>query len=297
MRRHEATDRLRMARLPGRTLVGWVIRAALIATLSCGLMWLVAIFGNGLRDPRYFDGWILAAGMLLQFYVHIARKTSMLSARSAIRWQKTHIFLGYLLIAAFVSHSDFSFPDTIFEWALWSSFVLVALSGVAGTFLVWSLQAKRRIDTSVGYDSIPARRAELARALRAAVFATDTNAPLLPLPGLPHDDWIVDLYTSRLRGFFQDQSNFAAHLFGSQRPLERMTAEIETLATYVDQRSREKLDVIRELIREKDRLDFTRVQLGLTRAWLLVHVPATYALVCLTVLHVVVVYSYSTGIW
>ena len=46
---------------------------------------------------------------------------------------------------------------------------------------------------------------------------------------------------------------------------------------------------------EKDRLDFARVYLGLTKGWLFVHVPVTYALIVLTVLHVVVVYAFSAG--
>ena len=77
-----------------------------------------------------------------------------------MRWRKIHIFLGYLLIAAFISHSDFSLPDTGFEWALWAAFVLVTLSGIFGTYLAWSLQAKRGIDERVRYDRIPTRRAE-----------------------------------------------------------------------------------------------------------------------------------------
>src|SRR5262249_48967947 len=54
----------------GQTASGFLVRqavqAALIATISAGLLWLVWIYGNGLRDPRYLDGWILAAGMGLQ---------------------------------------------------------------------------------------------------------------------------------------------------------------------------------------------------------------------------------------
>jgi len=48
---------------------------------------------------------------------------------------------------------------------------------------------------------------------------------------------------------------------------------------------------------EKDRLDFARVSLGLTRGWLFVHVPVTYALMVLMVLHVLVVYAFSSGAW
>ena len=273
------------------------VQGLLIAAISVGLFWLVWIYGNGLRDPRYLDGWVLAGGMGLQLYFHIAIKTASLSPKSAMRWRKIHIFFGYLLIAAFISHSDFSLPDTGFEWALWAGFVLVTLSGIFGTYLAWSLQAKRGIDERVGYDRIPTRRAELARDVHAAVAKTDPAAAAIALPAPPYDAWIMDLYTTHLRDFFQGQRNFAAHLIGSQRPLKRLTDEIDNLSSYVDQQSQEKLAAIKNLVVEKDRLDFARVYLGLTKGWLFVHVPVTYALMVLMVLHVLVVYAFSSGAW
>jgi len=278
-------------------LANRTVQALLIAAISGGLFWLVWIYGNGLRDPRYLDGWLLAGGMSLQLSFHIAIKTASLSPKSAARWRKFHIFIGYLLIAAFVSHSDFSLPDTGFEWALWAGFVLVTLSGIFGTYLAWSLQAKRGIDERVRYERIPARRAELARDVHAAVTKTDPGAVAIALPAPPYDAWIMDLYTNHLRDFFQGQHNFTAHLMGSQRPLRRLTDEIDNLSSYVDPYSQEKLAAIKNLVVEKDRLDFARVYLGLTKGWLFVHVPATYALIVLMALHVLVVYSFSFGTW
>ena len=280
-----------------RHLISQTVQSLLIVVISGGLFWLVWIYGNGLRDPRYLDGWVLAGGMSLQLYFHIARKTASLSPTSAMRWRKIHIFLGYLLVAAFILHSDFSLPDTAFEWALSAGFVLVALSGIFGTYLAWSLQIKRRIDEGIGYDLIPTRRAELARDVHAAVAEFDPAAAAIALPAPPYDNWIMDLYTGHLRDFFQGQCNVTAHLIGSQRPLKRLTDEIDNLSRYVDQQSQEKLAAIKVLVVEKDRLDFTQVYLGLTRAWLFVHVPVTYALIVLTVLHVLVVYAYSSGLW
>jgi len=273
------------------------VHGLLIAAISGGLFWLVWIYGNGLRDPRYLDGWLLAGGMSVQLSLHIAIKTASLSPKSAARWRKVHIFVGYLLIAAFISHSDFSLPDTGFEWALWTGFVLVTLSGIFGTYLAWSLQARHGIDERVGYDRIPARRAELARDVQAAVARTEPAAAAIALPAPPYDAWIMDLYSTHLRNFFQGQRNSAAHLIGSQRPLKRLTDEIDNLSGYVDQPSQEKLAAIKSLVVEKDRLDFARVHLGLSKGWLFVHVPVTYALVVLTVLHVLVVYAFSSGPW
>jgi hypothetical protein len=277
-------------------LISRTVQGLLIAAISGGLFWLVWIYGNGLRDPRYLDGWVLAGGMALQVSFHIA-KAAGLSPKSAMNWRKLHIFAGYLVVAAFISHSDFSLPDTGFEWALWTGFVLVTLSGIFGTYLAWSQRAKGRIDESVSYDRIPILRAELKRAFLIAVAETNPAAAAFDLPGLPHDAWIKDLCTTLLEDFFQGPRNFAAHLIASQRPLERLTDAIDNLSCYVGQQSQAKLAVIRSLVVEKDRLDFARVSLGLTRGWLFVHVPVTYTLIVLTVLHILVVYAFSSGVW
>ena len=281
----------------GGHLTSQTVKVLLTAAISGGLFWLVWIYGNGLRDPRYLDGWLLAGGMGLQVFFHVAIKTGSLSPKSATRWKKIHIFVGYLLIAAFLSHSDFSLPDTGFEWALWASFVLVTLSGIFGTYLAWALRAKHAIDERISYDRIPARRAEMGRDVHAVVTRTDLAAAAIALPTPPYEAWIKDLYTNHLRDFFQGQRNFSAHLIGSRRPLQRLTDEIDNLSSYVDQQSQQKLAEIKNLVVEKDRLDFAHVYLGLTRGWLFVHVPVTYALIVLGVLHVVVVYSFSSGPW
>jgi hypothetical protein len=268
-----------------------------LAALAGGLLWLVWIYGNGLRDPRYFDGWLLAAGMGVQIAFHIATKSERLSPRSAARWRKLHIFLGFLLIAAFASHVHFSLPDTGFEWALATGFVLVALSGWFGVYLAWSLRARGGSDERLGGDRIATRRAELAREVEAAVARTDPAASRIALPTPPYDAWIADLYVSHLRDFFAGPRNLAAHLVGSRRPVKRLTDEIDDLSHHVDQWSREKLAAMKSLVVEKDRLDASLVHHALAEGWLLVHVPVTYALTVLAVLHVVVVYAFSSGNW
>ena len=279
------------------SLAGQTIQGVLIATISGSIFWLVWIYGNALRDPRYLDGWILLGGVSLQLYFHIAIKTHSLSPKSSTRWRKFHIFLGYLLISAFLSHTGFALPDTGLEWALWAGFVLVTLSGILGTYLAWSLRVKHAIDERISYDGIPTRRAELAREVQAVVAKANPALNLIALPAPPYDAWIMDLYTTHLRDFFQRQRNSAAHLIGSQRPLKQLTDAIDNLSRYVDQQSQAKLAVIKNMVVEKDRLDFARVYLALTRGWLFVHVPVTYALTVLVVFHVLIVYAFSSGAW
>jgi hypothetical protein len=164
-----------------RYLNSQTVQGLLITAISVGLFWLVWIYSNSLRDPRYLDGWVLAGGIIVQLCFHLAIKMAGLSSKSAMRWREIHIFLGYLLVAAFVSHTDFSLPDTGFEWALWAAFVLVTLSGIFGTYLAWSLQAKRGIDKRVRYDRIPTRLAELARDVDAIVAKSGPPAVAIAL--------------------------------------------------------------------------------------------------------------------
>ena len=295
-RRAERSPGARRSSVAGH-LISQTVSGLLIAAISGGLFWLVWIYGNGLRDPRYLDGWVLAGGMSVQFGFHIAIKTSRLSPKAAARLRSIHIFMGYLLIAAFLSHANFSLPDTALEWSLWLCFWLVMASGLFGTYLTWSLKSKRGIDERVGYDRIATRRAEMARDVQAVVTMTDTAATAIALPATSHEVWIIDLYAKHLRNFFAGPRNFSAQLIGSQRPLRRLTDEIDNLSRYVDKQTQEKLETIKTLAVEKDRLDFTRVHLALTNGWLFVHVPITYALIVLSVLHVIVVYAFSSGAW
>ncbi|MBS0267649.1 MAG: hypothetical protein JSS54_01585 [Proteobacteria bacterium] len=274
---------------------GQTITAILIAAVSGSLFWLVEIYAQGLRDPRYLDGWLLAGGMGLQLTFHVANKTGRLTPKSSTRWRTFHIFVGYLLIAAFLSHSTFSLPKSAFGWALWTGFMLVTMSGLFGTYLAWSLKTKGRIDERIGYDRIPSRIAELAQDVKTVVAMPDPPADAIALPAAPYDAWIIDLYTNHLKDFFEGPRNTSSHLVASQHPLKRLIDEINHLSPYVDAQGQEKLSRIWNLVAEKDRLDFARVHFGLTRAWLFVHVPVTYGLLVLSVLHVLVVYSYSSG--
>ena len=274
-----------------------IVQGVVLAAISAAFLWLVWIYGNGLRDPRYLDGWLLASGMIVQVYFHIALKRSHLSPRAATSWRRIHIYVGYILIALFMSHSDFSLPDTGLEWALWTGFMLITVSGIFGTYLSWSVKTKRTIDERTSYDRIPARRAEIAREVHMVAASAETDAAEIALPALPYNEWIRDLYTNQLHSFFKGPKNYGSHFIGSQRPVKRLTEEIDNLQRYVDKQGKDKLLAIKSLVLEKDRLDFAHVYLGLMKTWLFIHVPVTYAMVLLILLHVVVVYAFSSGIW
>jgi hypothetical protein len=250
-----------------------------------------------LRDARYLDGWILAGGMLAQVIFHVGVKSSRISPRVILRWRSLHVFLGYVLIVVFLSHVNFSLPETALEWALWIGFVSITISGVLGTYLSWLMRAKSGLDAGMGREHIAARREDLAREVHAAATQMDGSSDTLPLPTPPYDAWILDLYANHLKEFFQKPGSALAHLIGSQRPMKRILNEIDAFSMFVDGPRQERLRAIKELVIERDRLDFARVILGLRRGWLFLHVPVTYGLTVLVILHGVSAYAFSSGAW
>ncbi len=279
-------------------MLGQIFQTALIVTTGGLLCWLVWLYGAALRDARYLDGWLLTAGMAAQVYFHARRKFAPLSPKAAKTWRRIHVFLGYVLVFLFVSHSTYSLPDSGLDWAIWSGFVLITLSGIFGIYLAWAVPAKLGPNDSTVFDRIPGRITELGRQIHALVTTSDQGQQfVIPLPAAPYEEWILDLYKSRLRGFFKEPQNLAAHMIGSQRHLKHLTGAIDALEPYVGKYGVDKLRAMKALVLEKDRLDFAYVHLGLTKLWLFVHVPLTYALVVLILLHILVVYAFASGVW
>ncbi len=289
-------------KLPRRRALGRLLRTEwvpvfAVAAISAGMVWLVTIYGNALRDPRYLDGWILAGLMAFQLLFHIAVKTARLSPKSVMRWRRVHIFLGYVLIGVFISHMNVSLPDTGLEWALFAGLASVTLSGIFGTYLASSKRAGRVRAVAGGEDQIAARRVELAHAVHSLVTKSEAGPADAVLPAPPFQAWISDLHTSHLKDHFGGRRAIFAHLFGSERPLTRVTDEIDSLSRFVDRQHQDKLDTIKTLAIEKYRLDFSSAQIALTHGWLYLHIPITYSLIVLSILHIVVVYAFASGVW
>ncbi|HKJ60363.1 MAG TPA: hypothetical protein VKA94_00005, partial [Hyphomicrobiales bacterium] len=123
---------------------GKVVFACFIVAVSLVLLYLVWVYKTALRDSNFFDGWMLASAIMLQIWFHARRSLLTGSSQSNKRWLWIHIFTGYVILALFLSHTNFSLPDSIHEWAMWLSLVLVSLSGIFGTYLRWGTQAKLR---------------------------------------------------------------------------------------------------------------------------------------------------------
>ncbi len=261
---------------------------AITVLAFASIWWLAEAYHFSLRDPRFLDGWILFAGMAAQFLFHIRRNAGGPGRLHDASRTQTHIVIGYVVIGAFAVHTSTGLPDTFLEWALWGLFVLVVVSGIVGSYLMVAIPVTiEQHSTPVAIEAIAKRRFELAQ--EAEVLATTAeDAESLRA--------IWQLYSTTLRKFFNGPKNLFAHLKGSKLPLKRLGHEIETAELVSDDLDRKTLQSLKALVIEKNDLDFQQAHLSLLRAWTFVHLPATYGLIVLTIVHIAIVYAFSSGV-
>ena len=105
-----------------------------------------------------------------------------------------------------------------------------------------------------------------------------------------------NFYAARLQDFFAAPRNVVSHLLASNRPLFSLLTDMENLERYLDASGRTVVGELRELVLKKDDLDFQYSLQLILQIWLLVHVPVTYSLLVLAIVHFVLALAFSGGL-
>ena len=195
--------------------------------------------------------------------------------------------MGFLTVGIFLVHTKFRLPDSPLEWLLWILFTLVAVSGLFGAIMTQAVPPRLEARAErILFDRIPVFRARLAQEAEALAEESVKDG---------NTESIAKLYVDILGNFFAGPRNIFAHLRSSNVPLARILGELSATERYLDEAGKARLVKMRDLIEAKDNLDFHYANGGLLRVWLFVHIPPTYALLAAAVVHVVLVYAFSTG--
>lgn len=265
-----------------------ILRNMALAAIIIQAMFVVGwLYDTALRDTRTLDGWMLFSLVIFQMFFSWRRRAPNLPLGRVTYWMQAHIYTGYIVIAAFAFHTRFSLPDTIFEWVLWSLFVLVAMSGLVGTFFMRTIPAKLEETTQqIPFEKIPAMQAELAREVDDLVINAVGETGTAALTGF---------YTQTLHGFFRKPRNILLHLRQSRRPRNVICDQLKAFDRYLDKKGKETLNSIESRVIAKDNLDYQYAHQGLLTAWLFIHIPATYGMIALAVVHAAVVHAFTAG--
>lgn len=275
----------------GRSLMTFASRASrnIAATVfvAGALVLLNWLYDLSLRDASFFSGWMLTVGTALLAVYNTRKKLPFLPLLSSAMWLQIHIYVGWLVIVLFLLHTAFRPPSGTLEILLWLLFVMVVGSGLLGLALSRILPTRlRHHGERIIFERIPVFRAQLAREVEElAMRSIDETS----------SNTIAQFYGTQLQPFFHSHHNFFRHLVGSNEALERMSQQMASLRRYLDKEGKEILDEIEWRVVAKNNLDYQYALQWLLKGWLFVHIPLTYSLLVIAIVHVIMVYGFSGG--
>lgn len=264
-----------------------LVSLSIIALLTGGILTVDWLYGISLRDPSYFNGWLLLIFVVLLSLYNLRKKLPFLPLWDVSVWLRLHVNTGWLCIVIFLAHTEFKLPNGAFESLIWSLFVIVAGSGILGLLISQMFPARlKRKGESIIFERIPQFRRQLAEQAEALALRSINETSSAS---------IADYYAARLRNFFNGPRNVFAHLFESNAAFVRMRGEMLSLKRYLDDRNRMILEEMLECVSTKDMLDYQYAHQLALKAWLFVHIPLTYSLLLLALVHIALVYAFSGG--
>lgn len=260
----------------------YLILLSVVATTVC--LW-VAVASARLADENFLTGWILLGSMIFLALFNVRKKLPMIPLGSAALWLNMHVYVGWFCLGLFVAHNGLDLPNGVLEITLATLFLAVALSGIFG--LVISRVFAKRL-TTFGEEVIFERIPEFRERLRQQ--AEDVALQSISASG---STTLADFYAVRLKQTFDGPRNFLGHVFGSQRASFALQNEISALGRYLNENDLGYQQELTDLVHRKADLDRHYALQAMLKCWLFVHIPLTYSLLIVTVVHVVIVYAYS----
>ncbi len=275
----------------GQSVVTYLSRRlwnfAITGLLAVALVSVTVVYDISLRDPSFLTGWLLAGGIAFLAIYNTRKKLPFLPLGRSAVWLQAHIYVGLLVVLVFLLHTSFAVPNGPVEVSLWVLFVAVAGSGLIGIALSRALARFLHLrGERVIFERIPVFRARLAEEVRDLAQKSVSDIA---------STTIAQYYATRLHDYFRGPQHFFAHLRRSEDPLLRMQREIKSLERYLDERGKDILAEIESRVVAKNNLDFQYALQLVLKLWLFVHIPLTYGLILIAVVHMVLVFAFSAG--
>ncbi len=265
-------------------------RSAFILTLLAAALIVVYLWAyqQRLTSNAFVSGWFLFGIMLILTAYNLRKKMPFLPLLKSSTWLQIHLYLGLLTIVIFLMHVGFRVPNGNLETIIALLYVIVAGTGILGIFLTRTFPKRLTVrGEEVLFERMPIYRRNLNE--RAEKLVLDAVAET-------QTTTLADYYKLRLAGFFGGFRNYWHHLFESKRPRHVFVTEFNDLDRYLNDRERQIVGELSELVYIKDDLDYQHALQLTLKGWLYVHIAATYSLLLFVLTHIVVVHAFHGGL-
>jgi hypothetical protein len=257
-----------------------------------------------------------SAFMLFAGLLGARKKWTLWRVGRASSWMRGHLWLGFLSFPFILFHSAFSFGAGTLTRTLMALFVVVFVSGLFGAILQHFMprMMTERVPMETIYEQIDRVRLQLleeaqslVKELRSTLMgdlsrasekqrvmaaSAGTKGGLTYASGLGANDRAVsavtDLFQKQVRPFLL-QKRGPKTAFADAAQASAMFTQLRVL---VPRDLWPKLEDLQNICQEKRELDRQRRMHDVLHGWLLVHIPASYALLLLGAVHAVYALRY-----
>jgi hypothetical protein len=303
-----------------RTHRPWLLAAGVLLALgavSYIVYALLAVGGpSGGSVPGLIFGTIGSAMMLYAGLLGLRKKFPIWRVGRATSWMRGHLWLGTLSFPYILFHAAFRLGSGMLTRTLMVLFITVFLSGIAGAALQHFLprlmterlpmetifeqieRVRKQLTEEAALlinDVVGALEGDLAKAGQAQrIMAANagTRGNMTVASALGADDQVG----VTVKNFFtSDLEPFLMHSGGGRSPLartEKAASIFSQLRILIPKTLWPKLDDLENICEEKRQLDRQKRMHRILHGWLLVHIPASYALLLLGAVHAVVALRY-----
>ena len=298
----------------------WIIASAVVlAVAAAGYVpyALLSVQGpQGGSAVGLIFGSVGSALMLFAGLLGARKKYPVWRVGRATNWMRGHLWLGLLSFPLILFHAGFRLGSGSLTRALMVLFIFVVVSGIAGAALQHWLPRviTERVPLETVYEQIDHVRGQLLEeaaaamnevraALEGDLAQTDqqrliAGAAAGTMGGMTFASAIGadERVSATLSEFFRDQVRPFLEQGGARHCAlansEQAGGIFEQLRILVPKNLWPRLNDIESICEEKRQLDRQRIFHRVLHGWLLVHIPASYALLVLGVVHAVVALRY-----
>ncbi|HXC01353.1 MAG TPA: hypothetical protein VNU49_01790 [Opitutaceae bacterium] len=273
---------------PIRPLIYRRLAAGLgLAVFAAALIFLHGVLRVALQPAGLDTGLILYALIVALTLFNARKKFPFLPLLRASTWMQFHVYTGWLAVLVFLLHTNWSWPHGTMEQILEVLFILVALSGVFGLLISRWLPARMtRSGEPIIYERIPALRIQLREHVEARVrHGEETTA----------SSSLSDFYVRHLRAYLNRKPGWWLALAGVDPMLLQVRTELQALERYLNPDEQAIARELEECIEAKRDLDYQYAGNRLLKLWLFVHIPLSYSLIILGLVHGCLAIRYTIG--
>lgn len=240
---------------------------------------------QSLLVSEFFTGWLMFFIIMMLLLFNLRKKISFLPLGSAYKWMQFHVYGGLLLFTISFIHIDFSFPDGGFETLLSILFLTVAVSGMYGTYISRHLPSKMMLQPDyVIYERLPGIRERIREEVELRV-----NTSIDEMKSVA----IAEFYSQHLYSYLSQSQDFWKHIFASEHVYSQWKNRFNALRMYLNESEKVQLDELEELTRRKTDLDNQYTYRSLLKYWLFFHIPFSYILFVVVIIHLLLVHGFS----